>query len=503
MTATPLVFPASSYPGRYINASYSPSDIGHRVGQESGGRLINAFAEPAPIGFPSKVIIRRSAGLRRLFGGSSGNTTRGFLDIGSTGIIAVIGTGVYTITNTTGQSPAPSLAGTLAGTKAVTLARNNAVTPNNVAVTENGCFNIFHNSAPTSFADGDLPTDPKPSSVCVYNGYFIWSYPDGRIFASDLNSVDVNALSFTTEQGVNLRRVLTHNGRLYAFGDKWIAIYRDAGTIPFPLAREATVAKGIMGTHAVAGFEFGWANKLIWVGDDSIVYKLEGYTPVPISTPAVSYDIYRSRIAFDNDTDYFEAFVYTTGLNSFWVITYRDQWTWEYNLTTGEWNERKTVGRSDWVGMKSIFRDGRWFVGASATSTCHQIDEQSYRDGTILQICQIESANLNDFPRGAVIARVDFNCTMGASNVAPLFDETDDPKVQISWSLDGGYSWGYPVLRRLGRPGDTKSHPYVLNSGLSRGQGIRYRLLISDPIHFALYGATAEIVNNVRRGFSN
>lgn len=500
MPQATITFPASSSPGRLIrNASFGSDTPTHRVEQESGGRLINAFAEKAPVGAPSPIIIRRSAGLRRLFGASGKTITRGFLDIGTLGMLWIVGDGVYYIADPKG-SPSAVLAGTLSGTKAITTARNNAVTPNNVAVTENGCFNIFHNSAPTAFADADLPSDPDPSSVCIFNGYFIWSYPDGRIFASDLNAVTVNALSFTMEQGLNVRRVVNYGGRLFAMGDKWIGVYRDAGTSPFPLAKEVVIAKGLIGTHAVAGFDVGWANKLIWVGDDCIVYKLEGYTPVPISTPPVSYNIQQSLIADDSDRDYFEAFTYVVGLNSFWVITYRNEWTWEYNLTTGEWNERKSINRPDWVALKSLFKGDRWFLGAVSTGTCYQIDEQSYRDGTDLQVMEIESGVLQDFPRGTVISRASFNCSMGASNIEPLFDESLEPKVQISWSLDGGYSWGAPVLRKLGRPGETKSHPYVLNSGLSRGQGIRYKLLVSDPIHFALWGATAEVVN--RRGFS-
>ena len=76
--------------------------------------------------------------------------------------------------------------GALSGARPITIASNNASPPNIVAVTENGAFNLFADAAPTDFADADLP---QPICVCNVNGYFAFAIADGRIFASDLNSV--------------------------------------------------------------------------------------------------------------------------------------------------------------------------------------------------------------------------------------------------------------------------------------------------------------------------
>lgn len=467
-----IIFPPSSAPGARP--------------QESGGRLINAFAEQAPVGAPSKVIIRRSPGLERLAQSSDPEHihTRGFLDIGSE-VLWIVNTRVlkfdsaFTVTNV----------GALAGTEPVTAARNNASPPNNVVVTDTGCFNLFSGSAPTAFADADLPA--TPTSVCDFNGYFVWSFGDGRIFASDLNSVAVSALSFNTEQGLFIRRMVRYAGRLYAFGDKWTAVYRDAGTSPFPFAREVTIPRGIVGTHAIAGWETGWANELLWVGDDFVVYKLNGYTPVPISSNDVSRDIQRAVLA--GDRDLIEAFVYMFEKNAFWVVSCHNRWSWEYNLSTGEWNERMSYNRDNWKGMKSLRIFDRWLLGDEYSGELYGVSGTYFLEGTDPLIWQVESGALVNFPRGMVITRASFHCTTGVG------DATEDPKIEISWSLDGGYSYGDPIIRRLGAAGRTKSHPYILNSGLSRGQGIRYRLRVSDPVHVGLAGGTVEAK---QRGFS-
>jgi hypothetical protein len=408
--------------------------------------------------------------------------TRGFLDTGFSEVFWIVNDRVqlfdsfFTILDL----------GLLSGDQPVTIARNNrSPTPDYVVVTENGCFNLFRASAPTGFVDLDLPAGP--TSVCDFEGYFIWSFGDGRIFASDLNSVAVSALSFNTEQGLFARRVVRYGGRLYVFGDKWCGVYRNAGTVPFPLAREVTIPRGIVGTHAIAGWEAGWANQLIWAGDDFIVYKLDGYTPTPISTGDVSRAI-QGAVSGGN-RDLIEAFVYMYDKNPFWVLTCHDLWTWEYNLATGEWNERASFNRDNWKGMKSIRMFDRWIIGDQYTGGLYEISGTYFLEDTDPLIWQVESGVLHGFPRGMIIPRASFHFTMGVGD----FSRVADPEVEIAWSLDGGYSYGDPVIRRLGAPGHTKSHPYILSSGLSKGQGVRYKLRVSDNVHVGLSGGAVEV----------
>lgn len=460
-----IVFPSSSAPGTRP--------------QESAGRLINAFAERAQVGAPSKIIIRRSPGLVRVAQATGYSHTRGFLDAGSVAFWVLDNRVVkfdaaYTVTDL----------GALSGTQPVTLAKNNAATPNYVAVTENGCFNLLTGSAPTSFADADLPA--SPTSVCDFDGYFVWTFGDGRVFASDLNAVTVSALSFTTEQGLVARRAVRYGGRLYIFGDKWTGVYRDAGTSPFPFAREVTVPRGIAGTHAVAGWEAGWANQLIFVGDDFIVYRLEGYTPVPISTDDVSRDIQAAVLA--GSSNLIEAFVYMYGKNAFWVVSCHDTFTWEFNLTTGEWNERLSYGIDNWKGMKSIRIFNNWYIGDEYSSELYSVSGDYFLEGTDPLVWQVDSGVVSGFPKGMVIPKASFHITSGVGT----YPNVPDPVVEISWSLDGGASYGAPVLRKLGGPGETKSYPYILNTGLSRGQGVRFRLKVSDAVHVGLNGGVVE-----------
>lgn len=466
MAPLPIKFPQTSSPG------IRP--------QESAGRLINAFSEKAIDGSPSNFNIRRSPGLTRVATAPSSRVhTRGFQDNG-TNALWIMNSRVLKIDS----AFAITDIGSLSGTDFVTTARNNAATPDMVVVTSTGAFNLFSASAPTAFADSDLPG--SPTSVCDFDGYFVFSYADGRIFASDLNAVTVNALSFNTEQGLNVRRVVRYGGRLFALGDKWTGVYADAGTSPFPFQREVTIPRGIIGTHAIAGWEAGWANDLIFVGDDFVVYQLQGYTPTPISTPDVSRDIQSAVLAGDRNT--IVCYVYMFERNPFWVVTCKDLFTWEYNVSSGQWNERRSYLRECWKGLKSLRFSDQWLIGDDTTGELYVIDGDYFKEGTEFLIWEVESGAVASFPSGILVGRASFHITTGVG-VLPF---EADPKVEISWSLDGGHTFLEPVIRRLGGAGDTKSHPYVINCGLTRAQGIRFKLRVSDSVHVNLFGGLIE-----------
>ena len=460
-----ITFPTSSAPGTRP--------------QESGGRLINAYVEKTPTGAPSDIIIRRSPGLQRLATVPYIHT-RGFLDAGSVAFW-ILDDRVVTVDQNLSVNDG---LGELAGKEPVTTARNNANPKQNVVVTELGSFNLTTSGPPTAFVDSDLPG--SPTSVCDFHGYFVWSFGSGDLYASNLNSIEVAGDSFTTEQGLFGRRVLRYADRLYYFGDKWTSVYRDAGSVPFPFVREAVIPRGIVGTHAVSGWESGWANNLVWVGDDFIVYKLDGYTPIPVSTDDVSRDIQKAVIA--GERNFLEAFIYMYNKNAFWVLNSHERFTWELNLTTGEWNERMSYRRKNWRGMKSIRMFDRWLVGDEYNGDLYQISGTYFLEGIDPLIWQVESGVVAGFPRGMVIPRASFHITTGVGT----FSTVADPKVEVSWSLDGGYHWGDPVIRRLGGPGMTHSHPYILNTGLSKGQGVRFRLRVSDPVHVGLSGGVVD-----------
>lgn len=462
-----IVFPVSSAPGV--------------VGQEGSGRLVNCYAVKAEQGAPTPIRWQRSAGLREILTITGHSHCRGSILVGST-LLAILDERVYAIVQSGTSFLATSL-GNISGSDSVTIARNNAATPDIVLVCDDGVFNLFTGSAPTAFADGDLPS---VNSVAAANGYFVFTTGGGQIWSSDLNSVDVGTDSFTAAQANpdGLLRGVWFGGEYYAMGAKTIEVYDETGDTPFPFQfKKITIPRGLVGTFAVAGWEEGWANELLWVGEDNCVYKLDGYTPIVISNDDVS-----RAIANASDRSLIVASVYMVGKHAFWQITSPGEWTWEYNVTEGAWNERTSKDRSDCRLRCSVRAFDSWIAGDASTGKFSIIDPDyrlEYGDPLVWEIRS--GANLH-FPYPIEVPSAFFNFT-AAAGIASGSDPIETaPRVMVSWSLDGGYTWGNELQRELGRQGAGGKLVRVNAVGTTRSRGIRWRLRVSDPVYVSFSG---------------
>lgn len=454
------------------------SSPGSRIG-ENAGRLINAFAEPLGEGARAPVVRRRVPGLTEV--ASSGFFgCRALHKVGTT-LLAAFTNNLCTVNLTTGVITSQ---GTLTGEDRITIAHNNAATPNIVAVTDAGAFNLFVNSAPTSFADGDLPA--SPTSVCFQSGYFFFSYADGRIFASGLNAVTISSVDFTTAQtrpgGVT--RLIPYNGELLAFGPAAIDVYRNTGNATgFPYSYGDTIDKGILGKFAIAGFEDGWMNQLIWVGDDYVVYRLDGYSAIPISSPAVVRSLQSVT-----DGDDLEASVYMNGPHAMWVIS-GPTFTWEYNASTGWWNERKSHGKSRWKASQSIRVENDWIVGANDSGKLYAVTAATQKEGTDPLILELWSLPSSSFPARIAWPRIDIDMVVGVGIAAGSDPIETTPVVSISWSDDGGGSFSTPLLRDLGGEGERRTRLSIFRTGLSGPVGRQWKIVGSDPVYMGVIAA--------------
>ena len=66
-----------------------------------------------------------------------------------------------------------------------------------------------------------------------------------------------------------------------------------------------------------------------------------------------------------------------------------------------------------------------------------------------------------------------------------------NPSVAISMSKDGGNDWGNPILRSLGRQKlSLRTRVSVTRMGITGTMGVRWRLVITDPVYASLLGGT-------------
>jgi hypothetical protein len=108
-------------------------------------------------------------------------------------------------------------------------------------------------------------------------------------------------------------------------------------------------------------------------------------------------------------------------------------------------------------------------------------------------VCTLESGAMKNFPGRLVVARADFKFGSGVGMANGTDLTQTDPRVAVSWSNDGGATWGNELHRPLGLQGQYGNLVRVNRTGITTANGRRWRLRVSDPVDFIFYAGTMEI----------
>jgi hypothetical protein len=468
-----VTFPLSSFPGE------NPS--------EGAGRLINCYAEPMGEGGRAAAVRHRVPGLVQ-FATSEETTPRGFLLSG--GDLFTAYDGELVLFNDDGTETAVD---DLDGTDRVFFAKNNKrPTADIVAVCGAGAF-VITTSTVTDLNDSDLPS---PTDVCFTGGYFFFPIADGRCFASGLNATTIASNDFITTEAKSdtLMRGIPWNGELWLFGSGSVEVWSGSSVnaTGFPFNRVAVMQRGLAGKLGVAGHEDGFGKALIWVGDDNAIYRANGYTSVMISNPDLNRLI--ENVA---DKSTLEASVYIAGGQPRWVIKCAS-WCWEYNLSTEQWNERKSYNEPTWrASGGSVYAFGKWLTGDTEDGRIGEIARSARDEYGEPLIAEAWSLPVQNFPNRVQCSRADFDFAPGVGIIEGEDPIETDPGVEISYSDDGGYSFWNPRVRKLGRQGRPLTRVTVLKNGLSGAQGRIWKVAMSDPAHFGLMSGDMTAASRV------
>src|SRR5262245_55342325 len=356
--------------------------------QESGGRLVNCFAESLGESAATPLKLLRAPGLKA-FGTTNETTFRGGFHLGTVVYSAWAG---KVNTQTAAGGAGTDLAGTLPGADPVIFARNNRAAPDLVIVSpDNGAFTATANSI-SAYPDADVGA---PSSVCFLKGYFIFGYGTGAMRASGLNSTSINSLDSATAESRpdTLYRVLARGDTLIAAGSESIEFWAVNGEASgFPFSPVSTLDRGIIGRYAIGGHEEGFGHGIFFVADDFTVRQLEGYASTKISPP----DLDR-LIEGASDKSRIQVSVYVTQGHPFVVVQGND-FTWEYDVVLQRWHERRSYNLARWRGTLPFRAFDRWLCGNTQNGDLYAIDAATRTEDGEPLVCEVETAPLGNFP---------------------------------------------------------------------------------------------------------
>lgn len=440
------------------------SSIGRQT-QWGGARLVNCFAEQGTGDQRDAFMVQLIPGLVQFT--SLGVTPRGLHRMGDT-LFAVAGTSLYSVTS---AGVATSL-GTIPGTGRVRMASNG--TQIGIVAGANGTTGYVWNGTTIS-TPANLPA--AVSDVAYIDGYLLWTVASNDQFViSALNDATVyDPLDIATVEGSpdDLVGLIVDHREVQFYGKQSIEIWYNSGASDFPFERQgnAFIERGCMARDTTVKMD----NSVYFLGDDRIVYRLDGYSPIRVSTHAIEY-------AIRNATDFFGC-TYSHEGHKFYVLN-TDDGTYAYDVSTGAWHERKSTGLDNWrVGFSESVFNTTIFAAHNGTKLYTASYDTYAEDGdTISMEIMLPIIESPDRRRLNCYA-FEFLCEAG---VGLTTGQGSDPQAMLTYSDDGGHTWSNELWRTMGAIGQYSTRAIWRKLGQFRQR--QFKITITDPVRRAALG---------------
>lgn len=218
---------------------------------------------------------------------------------------------------------------------------------------------------------------PGSISSDFLDQYHLGVEPQGRYwFHSDLsdstayNTIDRYEAETQTDKIVGLK---VSNNDVVVFGERSIDFFFNTGqaTGTFVNRRQSITNRGCASRHTIQKLD----NTLFWLGDDGIVYRLQGYGAVPVSTRVMD----RAILGYN----WSQAFAFTWEDNGFkcYVLTFPDGMTFSYDVISGLWIRRLSFGLDRWRLSHLVKSGGEWIGGDFQAGRLWEVDWNYFLEG--------------------------------------------------------------------------------------------------------------------------
>jgi hypothetical protein len=431
-------------------------------------RLVNVYPEQNPPDAKSPVLLSRAPGVAAYATVGAG-PGRGLHVMGGS-LYAVSGTSLYRVGNATAL-------GTVPGTSRVQMADNGTTL---VMVTTPDAY-YYSGGSVAQVSDADF-TARGASSVSFVDGYFTFTEPGtGRFFSSDLYSTAFDALKFATAEGSpdNLVAHIVDHRQIILFGAESTETWWNSGADNFPFER---MADGFMEIGCLGGV-VKLDNSVYWVANDNTIRRLNGSTPVRVSTHGVE-----EKIRTYTSTPY--AFAYALEGHLCAVFQW-DEGTWVFDATSGSWHERETYRDSDsnpWRVCDTATLNGTVYVQDALTGAVGILSPDTFAEWGETIRAEWTYPSVFDANRRLFHSRLELLCESG---VGVATGQGEVPAIVLSWSDDGGRTWTIAPARDIGRIGEFRHRVQWHRLGSSRDRC--YRMLVTDPVALNIYGTTVDV----------
>lgn len=437
-------------------------------------RLVNWFAEIAPPDAQSKTpfMLRPRPGLISacvISGPCRGHHTMAGI------LYGVYQNTLYSISNTY----VASALGTISGFGPVSMADNGV----QLTIVSNPIAWVY-DSSDNAFSQITDPDFPGSQYVTEANGYFIHVKPgnSGEFFVSNINDgFNFDALNFATAEagGDPLIAAFSNHGEVWFFGTETVEPWGPSGQSDFPFSpiQSTKIERGCSAAFSITNYD----NSTIWIGDDRIVYRANGYVPSRISTHAIEKILRES-----GDLSSVQGSWHAIDGHAFYMMKLPNQWTLLYDGATGMWHERESFSQNFWTYGYPVEIYNVVLVGGD-NGNLYQMDLGTHTDAGTVIAFEVNSPQIFANTARIFIDRlqVDMETGVGLNN-----GQGSDPQAMLSWSKDGGRTWSNEHWRSMGKIGEYGRR--VIWRRLGQCFQIMFKLVVTDPVKPVILGAYAD-----------
>jgi len=433
---------------------------------------VNCFAEPLPPDAKSQALLTRAPAVAAWTTVGSGPIYG--MHAALERLFVISGSSLYQIT--TGKSA------TLLGSVGA---------PGNIDMDSNASSVVVVNEPNAYYYDGTFAqiTDTDFASrgagdVEFLDNFLLFREPSSsRFFGSDLGSAfSYDALNFATAEATpdKLVGLKVDHRQALLFGETSVELWENTGAAGFPFERSINgyVEQGCLNGRTVAKLD----NSVFWLADDYTVRRLDGITPVRVSTHAIEQKLVLYTISSAKGS------TYAQDGHLFYVLSF-DEGTFVYDVTTQLWHERETYGVAGWEWGNPVSFSGKMLVGSTTSNQIGELSSFAYSDvGVSHQRMEWTYQSVYAEQQRAFHDRLEMVFEAG---VGLITGQGSDPEVTLEYSDNGGQTFKALPSKKLGQIGEYENRSVWWALGSARQRV--YRASISDPVPVTLMDTFIEV----------
>jgi len=438
--------------------SFGTQSYQHESLPLSAQRMVNCYLEPGPPAAKSPAAVVPSFGIKP-YVSVGGGPLRGGVRVNDL-VYVVSGTHLHSVQGTT-----VTLLGVVPNADRVYMASDGI----NLLIVTNEQGYVWNGVTLTQLTGAF----PGYKWMTYLDGYFIGG-PGDRTFYINHTAFDptvYNALDFESAESTpgNIVGSITDHREVFLFKNDAAEAWYNSGAADFPLARTAS---GFMEIGAASRFGITKAdNAPFFAASDGTLRRVNGYTPVRVSTTAIEQAIAK----FNSD-----CICHSWAENGHTLIAFSySEGTFIYDASTQLWHERQSYGQKNWRAAFVIRGDNVTLVGDSLSNRVGILTADVFTEWDDPLVSSVVSPTTLNGSHASL--ELEYESGVGT--------DTFNPEIMLQYSEDGGRTWSNEIRRSLGQRGDFKRKAVFNRLGKPRLGNRVYRSSVSDPVRRTLIAA--------------